>query len=58
MIGRAVIIAEYERREADAGGLAKANPQLICRDVAGALGITTQEVEAVMLDWWAKAGSG
>lgn len=56
MISRASIIVEYERREAAAGGVAKADPLAICRDTAEALGLTKEEVGAVMLDWWSMAG--
>lgn len=46
------IVAEYERREAAAGGLAKADPRALAEDVAAALGLPYATVREALLDHW------
>lgn len=43
-----LIIAEYERREAEAGGLAHADPRQIAVDIAEEIGATYEHVREVL----------
>lgn len=53
MTDRRTLIAEYERREAEAGGLAHADPRAIVEDMAEEAGLTYAEVRDVLSAHWA-----
>lgn len=54
------IIAEYERREAEAGGLKSpsCDPKAIIAAIARDCELPLAEVRRAMLDHWTQAGSG
>lgn len=52
------IVALYERREAEAGGYAKADIKAVLRSVAEELGVTYEDARTAMLDEWCAGGSG
>jgi glycosyltransferase involved in cell wall biosynthesis len=52
------IITDYERREAEAGGLAKADPRAIAEAVAQALELPYERVRDVLSAHWTSKGAG
>lgn len=46
------IVAEYERREAAAGGLERSDPRALAEEVAAALGLPYATVREALLDHW------
>lgn len=52
------IVAEFERREAEAGGRLVADQKAILRDTAEALGVTYTRARDAVLDWWDMSGAG
>jgi hypothetical protein len=52
MTDRATIIAEYDRQEQAGGGLACASSKVYATRAAEALGLTYEEVLAVLSDHW------
>ncbi len=52
------IIAEYERLEAAAGGLAAADARDVARETATALGLAYERVRDVLIAHWCKQGAG
>ena len=52
------IVALYDKREAEAGGVAKADIKSVLRGVAAELGISYEEARTAVLDEWTTGASG
>lgn len=52
------IVALYAKREAEAGGVAKADLKAVAEAVADELGVTYQRVRDALLDEWTTGASG
>lgn len=58
MTRHAEIVALYEAKEADAGGLAHADPKAILHQIAAETDIPFAEVRQALIDHWACQGVG
>lgn len=58
MTDASTIAREYDRREAEAGGLAKANPRQIAEDIAVDLGVPVEHVRSALIDHFSTLGAG
>ena len=52
MTDAAHIIEEYERREAEAGGLSRSDPKALAEQVADALSLPYADVREALIDHW------
>lgn len=52
------IVALYDKLEAEAGGVAKADLKAVARQVAAELGLTYETVRDTLLNEWGAGGSG
>lgn len=58
MTRHAEIIVLYQRKEADAGGLAHADPKAILHQIAAETGVAFEDVRRALIDHWACQGVG
>jgi hypothetical protein len=56
--GHREIVALYNRLEAEAGGVAKADIKAVCRAAAEQLGLTYEDVREALLVEWTTGASG